>query len=254
MPSIGVSESTFQFGFLLEFVSTNWNFISGVPVIPSTRIEAKVGGWDAKIPMRGIDYYYQFKMPYYFKRKSKRICMSQSMPCFMFEIYDKQQFKQHNDLCRIANSLNNLVFYVAPKFKSYNEYEHSFYSSTIINNSKFIPLSQCTPYSGTSTNSKHYISYDVHSSSQFLQCSDPKKGIGYDGESAKEIIINSMLANSTELSPDYFRARLDVVQTITEDRRKADNIFINDDIAVYYFKYMLLNFGLITVIIGTDSN
>ena len=61
MVALGISEFTFGFAVLQEQTRQQWGNLKAVPILPSLRQEEEKG-WDAHLPTRGIDYYYQFKM------------------------------------------------------------------------------------------------------------------------------------------------------------------------------------------------
>ena len=61
MATIGISEFTFGYAFLYEQTRKNWANLKAAPVLPSLQKE-KDEGWDAHLPLQGVDFYYQFKL------------------------------------------------------------------------------------------------------------------------------------------------------------------------------------------------
>jgi hypothetical protein len=64
---VGISEFTFGFAFLFEQTQRNWPDIKAAPILPNLQQEAGLG-YDANLPINGIDYYYQFKLSDYLSR------------------------------------------------------------------------------------------------------------------------------------------------------------------------------------------
>jgi len=69
MAEIGISEFTFGYAFLYERTQANWGDLKAAPVLPSLQREEKEG-WDARLPLNGTDFYYQFKLSEYLKRSN----------------------------------------------------------------------------------------------------------------------------------------------------------------------------------------
>lgn len=61
MVAIGISEFTFGFAFLYEQTRRNWHDLVAAPVLPSLRQEAD-DAWDARLPLEGTVFYFQFKV------------------------------------------------------------------------------------------------------------------------------------------------------------------------------------------------
>jgi hypothetical protein len=67
MAEIGISEFTFGYAFLFEQTQANWGNLRAAPVLPSLQQEEQEG-WDARLPLNGVDFYYQFKLSEYLWR------------------------------------------------------------------------------------------------------------------------------------------------------------------------------------------
>src|SRR3972149_218984 len=69
MAKIGISEFTFGFAFLYEQTHANWTALRAAPVLPSLQ-EEQGKGWDARLPLNGVDFYYQFKLSEHLSRSN----------------------------------------------------------------------------------------------------------------------------------------------------------------------------------------
>src|SRR5882724_3137087 len=69
MAEVGMSEFQFGFGFLYEQTQRHWPNLRIAPVLPSLQREQQLG-WDAHLPVRATDYYYQFKLTDYLVRSN----------------------------------------------------------------------------------------------------------------------------------------------------------------------------------------
>ena len=67
----GISEFTFGFAFLHEQTTKYSTRLRAAPLLPSLRAEAKEG-WDAKLPVRGMPFFFQFKLSKYLSDSSAR--------------------------------------------------------------------------------------------------------------------------------------------------------------------------------------
>ena len=61
MATIGISEFAFGYAFLYEQTRNNWGNLQAAPILPSLQKE-KDEGWDARLPLTGTDFFYQFKL------------------------------------------------------------------------------------------------------------------------------------------------------------------------------------------------
>src|SRR5688572_8064283 len=112
MVAIGPSEFSFGFAFLFEQTQTNWGNISAAPVLPSLQQETQEG-WDAHLPMNGVDFYYQFKISDYLFRKTARHRKDgkYDSPYYRMSFHKRNTYNQHQRLWLLAQSCPN-TFYV----------------------------------------------------------------------------------------------------------------------------------------------
>src|SRR4051794_17890584 len=99
MAEIGLSEFTFGYAFLYEQTQANRNDLKAVPVLPSLRQEEKQG-WDAKLPLYGTDFYYQFKLSDYLSRGNATYIRDRTYnsPYYRVWLHRRNNNQQHQRL------------------------------------------------------------------------------------------------------------------------------------------------------------
>lgn len=167
MVELGISEFTFGYAFLYEQTLRNWGSLVAVPILPSLRKEAELG-WDAHLPLRGCDFYYQFKLSDRLKRANATFIADGTYggPYYRIKLHARNYNQQHRMLRRHSQS-NQRTYYVAPEFATIGDFKHAFLSSTITEHSRLIPLHQCENYPPNDSE-QHYITYQENDS-VFLQ-------------------------------------------------------------------------------------
>ncbi len=182
MAKLGISEFSYSFSFLHEQVNRNGGS-SCVPIIPSLREESKVG-YDAKLPTKGIDYYFQFKMSDYLKGGNAKFIKDSTYtnPYYRIALHKNSGNKQNNLLYMLAQR-NPYVYYVAPKLKTDQAFYDACVGSALTARSKMVPVDSCGYISDSL---QHFITYpDVGYNWKFH--SDPKE---YDDSIDGEKIIS----------------------------------------------------------------
>ena len=185
MVDLGISEFTFGFAFLYEQANRSWNSLKGVPLLPSLQAETAVG-WDAMIPTRGKNYYYQFKLSEFLVRGNAKYIFNGRYrdPYFRIKLHKSNFNQQHRLLWEHAKQLGNEhTYYVAPETFSQSQFKKAYLSRNLSDYSRLIPLRSCRnypPFNGE----QHYITYQTNNSS-FLQHSEIH--IGEESFSGKEI-------------------------------------------------------------------
>lgn len=143
MVAIGISEFTFGFSFLYEQTRRNWEQLRAAPVLPSLRQETD-DAWDARLPLIGTDYYYQFKLSdYLFQPNANYIDDgTYSGPYYRIALHRRNNNRQH---CRLKEHARNHLntYYVAPEFNNLDDFNSAFLSSQIIERSRLIPIAEC---------------------------------------------------------------------------------------------------------------
>lgn len=156
MAKIGISEFTFGFAFLYEQTQANWTGLQAAPVLPSLHSEKDLG-WDAKLPVRGVDFYYQFKLSDRLSRGNSLHIRdgTYSAPYLRFALHPKDQNNQHQRLRGLALA-NPHTYYVAPEFDSVEGFNTAFLAGAVKDGSRMINLGDCDDiYDG----GQHYITF-----------------------------------------------------------------------------------------------
>lgn len=156
MVSTGISEFTFGYGFLYEQTQANWKTLTAAPILPSLQKE-KDEGWDAHLPLKGTDFYYQFKLSDYLSNGNAKYIKdgTYSSPYYRFSLHKRDYNRQHNTLVRHAKNHPN-TFYVAPEFSGIEKFNSAFLSRQLLSNSRLIPLNQCKEELNPD---QHYITF-----------------------------------------------------------------------------------------------
>lgn len=139
MVAIGFSEFSFGFAFLEEQLFRYRSGMRCAPILPSLREEA-VQGFDAHLPARGIDFYYQFKISDYLWRKNATYLSdgTYSMPYYRFWV----DTAQHQRLFRLAQH-KHYTFYVAPRMRNRETFDNAFLTNTVTPRSVLVPVHDC---------------------------------------------------------------------------------------------------------------
>src|ERR1043165_5585494 len=97
MAITGLSEFMFGFSFLYEQTVRQWGNLRAAPVLPSLQQEAD-DAWDAKLPLRGVDYYYQFKLSDHLQRTNALYISdgTYTAPYFRISLHRRYNNRQHN--------------------------------------------------------------------------------------------------------------------------------------------------------------
>jgi len=147
MGEFGISEFTFGYAFLYEQTRKRWKDLKAAPILPNLKQE-KEEGWDAHLPLKGADYYYQFKLSDYLKRRNAKFFRAPynyyTDPYFRFMLYRDKfgKYHQHISLKKFAEK-NPRTYYVAPEFTTEDNFSEIFISKNVINFSRLIPLKRC---------------------------------------------------------------------------------------------------------------
>ncbi|PWB55286.1 MAG: hypothetical protein C3F06_02800 [Candidatus Methanoperedenaceae archaeon] len=170
MVELGISEFTFGYAFLYEQKQKNWGSLVTAPILPSLRQETKKG-WDARLPIRGCDFYYQFKLSDRLERGNAKFITDKTYkaPYYRIKLHTRNFNRQHQILWQHAQSNPN-TYYVAPEFVTLKNFNKAFLSNTITEHSRLIPLSQCDNFLKYDS-SQHYITYQENDS-RFCQHSE----------------------------------------------------------------------------------
>ena len=143
MVEIGISEFTFGYGFLYEQTQANWGNLRAAPILPSLQQEEQAG-WDARLPLDGTDFYYQFKLSDYLWRGNATYIRDGTYngPYYRFWLHRRNNNQQHRRL-REHCITNPNTYYAAPQFNSIEEFNTRFLARQITANCRIIALNLC---------------------------------------------------------------------------------------------------------------
>lgn len=144
MAEIGISEFTFGYAFLFEQTHSNWGDLKAAPILPSLQQEEE-DGWDARLPLNGTDFYYQFKLSDYLSRGNAKYISDGTYdgPYYRFWLHRRNNSQQHRRLKEHA-ATNPNTFYVAPQFNAIEEFNSRFLARQITQNCRIISLADCS--------------------------------------------------------------------------------------------------------------
>ncbi|AKA47893.1 hypothetical protein IX51_00975 [uncultured archaeon] len=266
MADIGLSEFSFGYAFLHEQTLRKWRKVIGVPILPSLRGEAKLG-WDVKLPTRGKDFYYQFKLSERYSRGNSMFIAdgTYSGPYYRFKLHKANNNQQHRHLWAHAQILGNEeTYYVAPEVSSGERFEDAFLSRQVTKNSRLIPLRDCEDYA-IDEKKQHYITFK-EGEKDFVQHSERIKKSGsilgkelFQVYEQKQQGFESINANFTK---KLAKKAEDSVMKITEPKKQKNieklietkqSESISDEL---YYVANLLNaaFDLTMVIVGETES
>ena len=159
MATIGISEFTFGYAFLYEQTRKNWANLKAAPVLPSLQKE-KDEGWDAHLPLQGVDFYYQFKLSDHLSRGNSRYIAdgTYSAPYYRLSLHRRDNNRQHQRLRKLAETNQN-VYYVAPQFDTIDDFNAAFFSSQIADQSRLIPVRECDDIND---GEQHHITFQLN--------------------------------------------------------------------------------------------
>lgn len=156
MAIVGISEFTFGFAFLYEQTHAHWANLQAAPVLPNLQQEQEEG-WDANLPLNGIDFYYQFKLSDYLWRSNAKFISDGTYngPYYRIALHRNNNNQQHQRLRDHAINNPN-TYYVAPEFNNLQQFNTSFLAQQITIGSRLIALSDCDD---VLDGDQHFITY-----------------------------------------------------------------------------------------------
>jgi len=172
VPPAAFSEFTFAFAFTYELVGKHGgpSGLGGLPVIPSLTEEAKVG-YDLGVPVSGVLYFAQFKVPFLLSRSNAREWYLFNSEYLRISLMPERYSPQHQILLDLElSSAVDIVEYVAPEFTSVQDLTAHFVAATIEDNCAYIRPSDIGALPDPDD---HYLSY-VPGASYVWYTSDPR--------------------------------------------------------------------------------
>ncbi len=172
MAEIGVSEFTFGYAFLYEQTQANWGALTAAPVLPSLRQEEEQG-WDAHLPVEGIDFYYQFKLSDYLSRGNAAHIRDGTYvgPYYRFWLHRRNNNRQHHRL-KLHSTENPNTFYVAPEFNSIEQFNTRFLARQVTENCRIIPLTMCEDIADAI---QHCITFGAGEEAWIIHSEEPRR-------------------------------------------------------------------------------
>jgi hypothetical protein len=188
MGKTGISEFTFGFAFLHEQANLYASGLTAAPILPSLQQEQEEG-WDARLPVQGGAYFYQFKLSEYLKksnakyRKTYKKNGPYKRPYYRISLHKNDNNKQHNRLKTLSFMCDD-VYYAAPEFENIKQFNSFYLNGRVSQNSRLVPLRECHFIQDAK---QHYITYQT-GSRRFLQHSEIKTGEhSHTGEEIAEL-------------------------------------------------------------------
>ena len=260
MVALGISEFTFAFAFLQEQTVRKWGHLKVAPILPSLYKEGNLG-WDAKLPTRGADYYYQFKLTDYLYRGNASYIRSgiYSDAYYRIALHRADTNRQHR-LLKVLADRHPRTYYVAPEVRSLEKFNEHFLNRDVVGASRMIPLASCGPIRD---DRQHYITFQ-QGCSTFMEHSEPtaREGSVFGRDIAS--LYEEPRPKYSDINDEYFRELFRRLRGITPevkyDDRRRDELRTFDPTdrprheVVEQTHYLLSTyFGATLVIAGEDA-
>ena len=260
MVALGISEFTFGFAFLLEQTVRKWGDLKVAPILPSLYKEHN-RGWDANLPTRGADYYYQFKLSDHLYRSNASYIRNgpYSGAYYRIALHRRDENRQHCLLKALADKHPH-TYYVAPEVSSLRKFNEHFLKGDVMGVSRLIPLRDCKQISD---DDQHYITFQ-RGNRRFIVHSEPT--VREDSVFGREIanLYKDPRPKYSNIDDEYFRQlfrKLRGIMSETEyDDRRIDDLRTYDptdrprhEIARQVHDLLSAYFGATLVIAGEDD-
>jgi hypothetical protein len=156
MVTIGISEFTFGYAFLHEQTTNHAYNLRAAPILPSLQEEHNFG-WDARLPLIGMDYYYQFKLSDHLIRPNAKFIKDGTYhdSYYRIALHRHNSNRQHQRLKELSGTNPN-TFYITPEFNTLDEFNAAFLNNQIVSQSRLIPLNECDEITDSE---QHYITF-----------------------------------------------------------------------------------------------
>jgi hypothetical protein len=180
MVAIGVSEFTYGFAFLFEQVNANWLGVAAAPILPSLQTE-QMSGWDVSIPLFGVPFFYQFKIPEYLSASHATYISDGTYdgPYYRIDLHRRDNNRQHRLLKALGNTYPN-TFYAAPELNTQAEFTAQFLAQTLVDASRLIPLVDCDDIA-PDDDTQHRITFQPGSVDWIFHSEPHRKSVSYLG-------------------------------------------------------------------------
>jgi len=188
MAQVGISEFTFGYAFLFEQTQANWAGLTAAPVLPSLQKEEEQG-WDARLPLIGTDFYYQFKLADYLSRSNASYLAdgTYNAPYYRIRLHRRNGSQQHRRLRQLSIS-NPYTYYVAPEFNSIEQFNTSFLAHQVTTDCRIIPVHLCDDIAD---DKQHCITFQPGSSTWDFRSERRRHEISYRGKEMGDVYRES---------------------------------------------------------------
>jgi len=230
MAVTGISEFTFGFAFLYEQTLRNFTSLEAIPILPSLKEEADKG-YDAKLPIIGTYYFYQFKLSDYLSGRNAKYLRSSSdrepyytTPYYRFTLHPHNNFSQHRQLKKLAAEEQN-TFYVAPEIHGEGNFKRIFLEKRIFEHSRLIPLANCEDIDVREENVPHDITFQVGKKEWTLHSKPKLHETSYNGLELLKLFEESR-ARWEPIDRNFsLKIHKKVLNAITEANRQKTLVF-----------------------------
>jgi hypothetical protein len=211
--AIGVSEFTFGFAFLFEQVNANWLGVAAAPVLPSLQTEQMVG-WDVAIPLFGVPFFYQFKIPEYLSAAHATYIEdgTYTTPYYRIDLHRRDNNRQHRLLRALATEYPN-TFYAAPELNTQAAFTEQFLAETLVDASRMIPLADCDEILPTD-DTQHRITFQPGAVGWIFHSEPHRKSTSYIGRSSLQSLYAGSKINWGSLDEGYAEGLLSRILSI----------------------------------------
>ena len=260
MADLGISEFTFGYAFLYEQTSKNWGSVVSIPILPSLYNEKKLG-YDAKLPLKGKTFYYQFKTSELLKSSNSKYIKEgpYSGPYYRIKLHRAFNNNQHRILRELSKTEKD-TYYVAPECTDIAIFNEAFLDGKVIDHSRLIPLEDCKDYQPTDRK-QHYITYQDGQKvfCQFSERNERKESIlgknlkdlytsrVNDFKKIDEEFSNRIASNVEKLSLDYPANKLFNYESVHNSLVQAEGVYAK---LVVSAKILWALHNILMVIIG----
>jgi len=223
--------SEFSYGYALteELVTGRLGQLTAAPVFPSLISEGRAGGgFDVKIPTRGLPMYLQFKLADYLSNRRAREWNEWQTPYFRVHLHSRGKSDQHKLLIKLERK-GNRVFYAAPCFHRLDQLNSAYLSNRVYDSTAFLSPLDIGPLQD---DEEHYVAF-IENSPSYLFCSkEPRRIKATNGKELFEILSNSLESNTKVLDADFFGQRLqEIIAILSEEELVVPKL---EEIAEHY--------------------
>jgi hypothetical protein len=217
MVSIGISEFTYGFAFLFEQVNANWIGVDAAPILPSLQTE-QMSGWDVSIPLFGVPFFYQFKIPEYLSAAHATYIAdgTYSGPYYRIDLHRRDYDNQHRRLKELA-AINPNTFYAAPELNTPAEFTAQFLAQTLVDASRLIPLTDCDDIE-PDDDSQHRITFAPGAVEWAFHSTLHRKTLSYKGRKSLHDLYVKSRPSWSRLDEHYAE---DLLSRIVATRQKV---------------------------------